>query len=91
MARKVAIVVRDRQSEAFRISAGLIVLDDVIDIFVLDRKVETDPDTQRNYELCRDMDLKIYTNNSEKNPEMEFLATDALADKLTEYDFIDPY
>ncbi len=90
MARKIAILVRDRQSEAFRISAGLIVLDDVIDIFVLDRKVETDPDTQRNYELCRDMDLKIFTNNRE-NPEMEFLATDAMADKLTEYDFIDPY
>ncbi len=90
MARKVAIVVRDRQSEAFRISAGLIVLDDVIDIFVLDRKVEADPDTQRNYELCRDMDLKIFTNNKE-NSDMEFLTVDALADKLTEYDFIDPY
>ncbi len=90
MARKIAILVRDRQSEAFRISAGLIVLDDVIDIFVLDRKVEADPDTQRNYELCRDMDLKLFTNSRE-NPELEFLAADAMADKLTEYDFIDPY
>ncbi|MDA8089795.1 MAG: hypothetical protein M0Z61_06195 [Nitrospiraceae bacterium] len=90
MARKVAVMVRDRQSEAFRISAGLIVLDDVIDIFVLDRQVASDPDTQRNYELCKDMDLKIFTNKKE-NTDMEFLSTDAMADKLTEYDFIDPY
>ena len=90
MARKIAVLVRDRQSEAFRISAGLIVLDDIIDIFVLDRKVETDEDTLRNYGLCRDMDLKMYTNNKD-NKDMEYLDVDAMADKLVEYDFIDPY
>ena len=90
MARKVAILVRDRQSEAFRISAGITVLDDVIDIFVLDKKVAADEDTQRNYGLCKDLGLNMFTNSKE-NSDLEFLETEAIADKLLEYDIIDPY
>lgn len=90
MARKVAVLVRERQSEAFRISAGITVLDDVIDIFVLDRKVAADEDTQRNYGLCKELGLNMFTNNKE-NAELQYLDTEALADKLLEYDIIDPY
>ena len=90
MARKIAILVRDRQSEAFRISAGLIMMDDAVDVFVLDRAVARDPDTQRNYELCKDMGLGMYTNIKE-NEGMQYLSTGALADRLLEYDLIDPY
>ncbi len=90
MPKKIAVLARDRQSEAFRISSGLIMMDDVIDVFVLDRKVADDPDTQRNVTLCRDMGLKLYTNTKE-NADLEYLSTSELADKLIEYDMIDPY
>jgi hypothetical protein len=90
MSKKIAILVRDRQSEAFRMSGGLIMMDDAIDIFVLDRKVSSDEETQRNLELCKDMGLNIYTNTKE-NADMEYLTTYALAGRLLEYDIIDPY
>ncbi len=89
MPKKIAILARDRQSEAFRISAGLIMMDDAIDVFVLDRKVSADPDTQSNLEMCKEMGLNVYTNNKD-NAGLEYLSTEALADKLTEYDIIDP-
>ena len=89
MPKKIAILARDRQFEAFRISAGLIMMDDTIDVFVLDRKVSDDPDTQSNLEMCKEMGLTVYTN-SKDNADLEYLSTEALADKLTEYDIIDP-
>ena len=89
MPKKIAILARERQTEAFRISAGLIMMDDTIDVFVLDRKVSDDPDTQANLEMCKEMGLNVYTN-SKDNAGLEYLSTEALADKLTEYDIIDP-
>lgn len=90
MTKKIAILVRDRQSEAFRMSGGLIMMDDTIDVFVLDRKISDDPDTQRNFEICKDMGLNVYTNTKE-NQDMQYMSTEELADKLLEYDIIDPY
>ncbi len=90
MARKIAILVRDRQSEAFRISAGLIMMDDAVDVYVLDRKLSEDPDTRRNRDLCKEMGLGLYTNTRE-NQDMQYLSNEALADRLLEYDLIDPY
>ncbi len=90
MAKKIAVLARDRQSEALRISSGLIMMDDAIDVFVLDRKVSGDPDTQRNLGLCKDMGLTVYTNTKE-NTDLEYLSTETLADKLLGYDIIDPY
>ncbi len=90
MPKKIAVLVRDRQSEALRISSGLIMMDDVIDVFVLDRKLADDADTQRNLGLCTDMGLTLYTNTKE-NADLTYLSTEALADKLLEYDIIDPY
>lgn len=90
MARKIAVIVRDRQSEAFRISSGLIMMDDAVDVFVLDRKISDDSETQRTFELVQDMGLNVYTNSTE-NPDLEYLSTKDIALKLLEYDIIDPY
>jgi hypothetical protein len=90
MAKKIAILARDRQSEAFRMSGGLIMMDDVIDVFVLDRKVSDDASTQANLELVKDMGLNVYTNTKE-NADLEYISTEDLARKLMEYDIIDPY
>lgn len=90
MSKKIAMLVRDRQSEAFRISAGLIMLDDTIDVFVLDNKVSDDPDVQKNFEMIEALDFEIFTNNKE-NSNLKYLSNSELAEKLLEYDIIDPY
>lgn len=89
MPKKIAILARDKQSEAFRMGAGLIMMDDIIDVFVLDKKVSAEPDTQASLSMCKEMGLNIYTNRKD-NDGLEYLSTDALADKLLEYDIIDP-
>jgi len=88
MPKKIAILAKDKQCEALRISAGLIMMDDIIDVFVLDRRVSEEPDTQKNLSMCKEMGLNIYTN-SKDNADLEYLSTEALADKLLEYDIID--
>jgi hypothetical protein len=90
MSKKIAVLVRDRQSEALRTSGGMIMMDDTVDVFVLDRTVGQDPDTQRNLALCKEMGLGLFTNNA-ANADLQYLSTEAIADKLVAYDIIDAY
>ncbi|MCE5312020.1 MAG: hypothetical protein LLF86_02580 [Nitrospiraceae bacterium] len=89
MPRKIAMLARQRQAETFRMSAGLIMMDDIIDIFVLDRKIDEDEKTQANFELVQDMGLNVYTNCAD-NKGIEYISTEDIANKLLEYDFVDP-
>ncbi len=90
MARKIAVLVRDRQSEALRMSLGLTLVDDVIDVYVLDRKLEETEEISSNVELIKEMDMKIYSNHKE-NEGMEYLSTGEMAQKLLQYEHILPY
>ncbi|HEY5998361.1 MAG TPA: hypothetical protein VI078_03560 [bacterium] len=90
MQKKIAILVRDRQSEALRMSAGMILADDAVSVFVLDRKVEATPENAANIELLKDMDQHVYTNTPE-NPELELLSNAAIAELLAQHDNIIPY
>lgn len=90
MKKKIAIVIRDRQEEAFRMSLGLTILDDDIDIFVLDSKLAETENTEMNLEMIKELGLKIYTNSPE-NAGMAFIANDQLADTLLSYDHVLPY
>ncbi len=90
MAKKIAVLVRDKQGEAMRMGLGIILLDDVIDVYVLDRKLEETEDNTLNLETMKDMDMNIYTNFKDNN-DMEYLSTEEIAKKLTEYDHILPY
>ncbi len=90
MAKKIAVIVRDRQGEAMRMGLGIILLDDVIDVYVLDRKLEETEDNTLNFETMKDMDMNVYTNCKD-NKDMEYLSTEDLAKKLTQYDHILPY
>jgi hypothetical protein len=62
MQKNIAVIVRDRQDEALRMSAGLILADDALHLFVLDRKLEPTEGNTMNVDLLRDMDQKVYTN-----------------------------
>lgn len=90
MVKKIAVLVRDRQGEALRMGVGLILADDEIHAFVLDRKVEDTDDNNLNVETMGDMDVKLYTNCKD-NKNMEFLSTEEIAQKLLEYDHVLPY
>jgi hypothetical protein len=65
-------------------------MDDTIDVYVLDRKVESNDDNDLNLETIKDMEMKLFTNMKE-NANMDFMSTEEIAQKLLEYDHIIPY
>lgn len=90
MQKNIAVLTRDRQDEAIRMSAGLILADDAVQLFVLDRKLEPTEANTMNVELLKDMDQKVYTNFP-GNDGMELLSNQEIAAKLLECDNIIPY
>ncbi len=90
MAKKIAILVRDRQGEGLRMGVGAMLADDLITVFVMDRKVEETDDNMMNLETMNDMDIKTYTN-FRGNENIEYISTEDIARKLLEFDLIIPY
>lgn len=90
MAKKIAVLLRDRQGEALRMSLGLILLDDVVDVYVMGRKLEITGENTLHLETIREMEMKIYTDCKE-NADLEFVPTDEIARRLTAYDHVLPY
>ncbi|GMT47810.1 MAG: hypothetical protein IEMM0007_1376 [bacterium] len=90
MDRKIGVLVRDRQGEALRMAVGITLMDDIVDVYVLDRKVEETEDNTLNIETMKDMEMNVYTNCKE-NEGLEYLSTEEIAQKLLEYDHILPY
>ena len=89
MAKKIAVVVRDRQSEALRMAVGLTLADDEVNVFIMDKKLESDENVDLNVETLNDMDVKIFTNNPENK--FQQMTTDEIAKALTGYDVVIPY
>ena len=88
--KKIAVIVRDRQGEALRVAGGLTLADDTIEVFILDRKLDkNDPEIATPLELVTDLDLKVYSNNSENGYAM--ITLEEMAKKLLEYDYVVPY
>ena len=88
--KKIAVIVRDRQGEALRVSGGLTLADDTIDVFVLDRKLDkSDPEIATPLELVNDLDLKMYSNNPENG--YTTITLEDMAKRLLEYDIVVPY
>ncbi len=90
MGKKIAVLVRERQGEALRMSVGVTLMDDTIDVYVLDKKVESNDDNDLNIETIKDMGMKLETNTKD-NSGMDYVSTEDLAAKLLEYDHVVPY
>lgn len=90
MAKKIAVLVRDRQGEALRMSLGLTLLDDSVDVYVLGRKLDASGDPALHLQTVKDMEMNLYTDCKE-NTDMEFLAAEEIARRLTAYDHVLPY
>lgn len=71
-------------------SLGLTLLDDVVDVYVMGGKLENTGEDALHLETIKGMDMKIYTDCNE-NADIEFVATEAVAARLLEYDHVLPY
>ncbi len=89
MAKKIAILVRDRQHEALRMAVGATLADDEINVFIMDRKIVPDDELTLNLETLTDFDIKVISNNPENQFEQK--STEEIAKSLVDYDLIIPY
>ena len=90
MSKKIAVIVRDRQSEALRMAVGLTLADDEVNVFVMDDKLDVDDESiSLNVETLNDLDIKIYSNNPENK--FEQMSTESIARALVNYDSVLPY
>jgi hypothetical protein len=90
MAKKIAVMVRDRQAEAVRMAVGLTLADDEVSVFIMDKKIDmSDEAVALNVETLGDLDVKIYSNNPEN--QVEQMSTEEIARALVKYDSVIPY
>ena len=89
-ARNIAVVVRDRQSEAMRMALGLILVDDRVDVFLLGGTPGQSPQDTQNLELMKEMGITVYSSDKE-NVDAEYLPAEEVAHRLLQYDHILPY
>jgi hypothetical protein len=90
MAKKIAVMVRNRQSEALRMAIGIILLDDVIDIYVLDSTIEQTEQNILYLETIRDLEIPAYSN-VRANSSMQYLSTAEIGQKIPSYDHVLAY
>ena len=90
MAKKIAVIVRDRQSEALRMSVGIILMDDIIDVYVLDRVVEENEQHKLYLETIDVMEMNAYSNVKE-NSSMTYLTMEEISERLPDYDHVLAY
>lgn len=69
---------------------GLTLADDLVDVYVLDRRLESRGGEVLDLELMRDSGVRLYSNRRDE-PLAEYLPTDEIARRLLEYDHILPY
>ena len=90
MSKKIAVLVRDRQEEALRMSLGITIMDDSIDVYVLDRKAEETEKNKMNIEMMKEMEMKMFTNYK-GNEGIEYLTTEEISERLLGYDHVLAY
>jgi hypothetical protein len=89
MKKKIAILVRDKKSEALRMAVGATLSNDDVSVFIMDDKLEIDDEIEVNLEMLSDLKAKIMSNHPE-NP-FEQKSTAEIALMLSEYDIVIPY
>lgn len=90
--KKIAVIVRDRQAEAFRMSVGLTVLDDTIDVFIT-QPVKNDEETLIQLEGIKEMMemgiIRVFSIR--QGTDFQYITMEDMAGKILEYDHILPY
>lgn len=95
--KRIAVIIRDRQSEALRMAVGLSILHK-IDIFIIDGRLDVSEVVLMNLEMIKELKLKIFTNDLEClmgikniNIDAELRSTKDIAKMILEYDNILAY
>ncbi len=63
MARKIAVLIRDRQEEALRMALGLTLADDRVDVYVLDRPMAWSRRSREYAALMAEMGIGLFSNH----------------------------
>lgn len=90
MSKKIAVLVRARQSEALRMALGLALADDAVDVYVLDGKLADTEDNRLYLTTLKEFEFRIFTNHPE-NDGLEYLSAEQIAQRLPHYDHTLPY
>ncbi len=90
MEKKIAVIIRDRQAEALRMALGLLLLDDTVDVFFLDRPIENTEKNRLQLKTAEEMELNLYTNYSD-NQDIEQLSLEEITARLMTYDVVLTY
>jgi hypothetical protein len=88
--KKVAVIINNNQVEGFRMSVGLTLADDEVNVFLMDKNLESDATIDANVEMLGDLDVKLFSNNP-ANTKFEQKTTEEIAEALTEYDAVITY
>ncbi|RZD15851.1 MAG: hypothetical protein EVJ46_06530 [Candidatus Acididesulfobacter guangdongensis] len=95
--KKIAVIISNRQAEALRVAAGLTLLDDAVDIFLLDNRLNTvaEPLIFKNIQMLNMIESVGYFYNFKDDSSFYnkfiFLSNTMIAKKLLDYDYIIKY
>jgi hypothetical protein len=90
LGKRLAVLVRDRPTEALRVAVGLTLADNAVEVFVLGPLALDDPAAAEYLAVLRELRLRVATTSAD-NPGLEPLAVAALARQLLAFDHILPY
>ena len=89
MAKKIAVIVRDRKHEALRMAVGATLMNDEVHVFVMDEKLESDYEIETSIQMLADLKARVFSNNPENGFEQK--TTEEIANMLVDYDVVVPY
>ena len=89
-AKKIAVLVRDRQGEALRMALGLTLADDQVTVFNIGAPIEANDENNLNIESLQMMDCPLYSVH-EADSEFQLTTMQMIPEKLLEYDHVVPY
>ncbi|MBI5633576.1 MAG: hypothetical protein HZA15_08880 [Nitrospirae bacterium] len=90
MAKKIAVLVRDRPSEALRLAIGLSLEDDEVHIYIMDCKVDGgDKGIAVSLEMLNELGARIISTCREDS--FEVMDKETIARELVHYDSVIPY
>ena len=89
--KKIAVILTGRHSEGIRMAAGLSLLDDKVDIYLLDKDFDIHdlPVIEKYLEMIKSVGIGLYSNF--KKDEFNFISTADIGRKFPEYDYVIPY
>jgi hypothetical protein len=89
--KNIAVLVRERQGEALRMSLGLLLADDKVTVFNLGHQpIEKNDDNTMNVESLEMMEAKLFSVHA-ADEGFETIQMQLVPEKLTGYDVVIPY